>query len=414
MVATATTSARVSPSPGASPAIGWLRASYTISFGEILPVTYQQIRNNPPLVHYFIVQNPDLREPAARHRPQRSERAHLAHDSFAGYGFALRAPVQPELRAPLGGRLPRAFRLRGQPFLQADERLHHESRASRCRASRLTMDTVDLRRPDPRYYDFKRILNGGIAYLDAAQVSLDIPMRRGLTGDLSYTFGKAHRRGRGLRFHRRQQGPDDRAQPVAIRQPEGQEEDSACSIPLTRCCVTYYYDVPRLAAPGALESMAGEQLADLRRDDDQIRHAADAVRRLGCAGVRERRWRIERPAQHRRSVDSGEDHFGSQHRAADPEPRPIRLHRPGEHRGSLGRGTFRKSPIANFNAALSKQWRWGARAERTVLFRGEAYNLTNHPQFDEPQRNLSAPPFGKITNTLNDGRVFQMGLRLVM
>jgi hypothetical protein len=38
----------------------------------------------------------------------------------------------------------------------------------------------------------------------------------------------------------------------------------------------------------------------------------------------------------------------------------------------------------------------------------------NHAQFDEPQRNLSSPAFGKITNTLNDGRVFQLGLRLMM
>ena len=47
------------------------------------------------------------------------------------------------------------------------------------------------------------------------------------------------------------------------------------------------------------------------------------------------------------------------------------------------------------------------------MMRWEAYNLTNTPQFDEPQRNLSAPAFGKITNALNDGRVFQVGLRLV-
>ncbi len=40
-----------------------LRTSYTTSFGEILPVTYQQTRNNAPLVHYFIVQNPDLVNP---------------------------------------------------------------------------------------------------------------------------------------------------------------------------------------------------------------------------------------------------------------------------------------------------------------------------------------------------------------
>jgi hypothetical protein len=84
---------------------------------------------------------------------------------------------------------------------------------------------------------------------------------------------------------------------------------------------------------------------------------------------------------------------------------------PGEYRGSLGRNTFRKAPIANLNAAVSKQWGW---RESTVIVRGEAYNLTNTPQFDEPQRNLSSPSFGRITNTLNDGRVLQVGVRLLL
>ena len=43
-----------------------------------------------------------------------------------------------------------------------------------------------------------------------------------------------------------------------------------------------------------------------------------------------------------------------------------------------------------------------------------AYNLTNHPQFEAPQINLTAPSFGRITNTLNNGRVLQLGLRLVL
>ena len=43
----------------------------------------------------------------------------------------------------------------------------------------------------------------------------------------------------------------------------------------------------------------------------------------------------------------------------------------------------------------------------------EACNFTNTPQFDEPQRNLSSAAFGKITNTLNDGRALQLTLRLV-
>jgi hypothetical protein len=83
---------------------------------------------------------------------------------------------------------------------------------------------------------------------------------------------------------------------------------------------------------------------------------------------------------------------------------------PGQHAGNLGRGTFRKASIWNWNAALGRQFRlpneWNAQ------FRAEVYNLSNTPQFDEPQRNLTSPAFGKITNTLNDGRVFQFAFRL--
>jgi hypothetical protein len=48
------------------------------------------------------------------------------------------------------------------------------------------------------------------------------------------------------------------------------------------------------------------------------------------------------------------------------------------------------------------------------MVRGEAYNLTNTPQFEEPQRDFSLPSFGRITNTLNDGRVLQIGSAAVV
>jgi hypothetical protein len=104
-----------------------------------------------------------------------------------------------------------------------------------------------------------------------------------------------------------------------------------------------------------------------------------------------------------------------------PDVAPLILRRdrfayisPGELRGSVGRGAFRKAGIRNLNAAITKQWRWGGLREYTMLLRGEAFNLGNTPQFDEPQRNLSSPAFGKITNTLNDGRILQVGLRIVL
>jgi hypothetical protein len=85
---------------------------------------------------------------------------------------------------------------------------------------------------------------------------------------------------------------------------------------------------------------------------------------------------------------------------------------PGETRGSLGRNTFRKARIWNWNAAVTRQFRLPN--DWTAQFRAESYNLSNTPQFDEPQRNLTSPSFGKITNTLNDGRVFRIGLRLIL
>ena len=87
---------------------------------------------------------------------------------------------------------------------------------------------------------------------------------------------------------------------------------------------------------------------------------------------------------------------------------------PGQARGNIGRGTFRKSGIANLNAAVTRQIAFKGHREWMAVIRAEAYNLTNTPQFDEPQRNLSSPSFGRITNTLNDGRIMQLSVRLIL
>jgi hypothetical protein len=84
---------------------------------------------------------------------------------------------------------------------------------------------------------------------------------------------------------------------------------------------------------------------------------------------------------------------------------------PGEHRGSVGRGSFRRARIWNWNGSAVRQIRMPR--ESVAQIRCEVYNLSNTLQFDEPRRNLSSPAFGKITNTLNDGRVFQLGFRLL-
>jgi hypothetical protein len=83
---------------------------------------------------------------------------------------------------------------------------------------------------------------------------------------------------------------------------------------------------------------------------------------------------------------------------------------PTDSRGNLGRNVFRKGGIRNLNASLAKTWKIGG--ERNLTFRAESVNLLNTPQFAEPGKELTAPSFGQITNTLNDGRTFQFLLRL--
>jgi hypothetical protein len=83
--------------------------------------------------------------------------------------------------------------------------------------------------------------------------------------------------------------------------------------------------------------------------------------------------------------------------------------RPGEAAGSLGRNTFRRGRIANVNAALARSWTIQSRT--SITFRAESINFLNTPQFAEPTRELASPSFGRITNTLNDGRTFRFTLR---
>jgi hypothetical protein len=78
--------------------------------------------------------------------------------------------------------------------------------------------------------------------------------------------------------------------------------------------------------------------------------------------------------------------------------------------GSLGRNVFRRGKIANINASLTRSWT--LKGMTSLTFRAESINLFNTPQFAEPTRELTSPSFGRITNTLNDGRTFRFTLRL--
>jgi hypothetical protein len=50
---------------------------------------------------------------------------------------------------------------------------------------------VDQRRADQRYFEIRGVANGGLAYYDAAQAAWELPVKRGVSIGISYTFSKA-------------------------------------------------------------------------------------------------------------------------------------------------------------------------------------------------------------------------------
>ncbi|MBL8209307.1 MAG: hypothetical protein JNK87_01270, partial [Bryobacterales bacterium] len=149
---------------------GWLlRTGYTISFDAIPPVTYGQLRYNPPNSYYIQVQNPDPLNPLKNINLQsgnvRTSPTYLDKNLVSPYvhqySFSLeRRFKDANLRLSYFG--SRTIKLLN---------VFQENRAEPIPGIPLTTATVDARRPDPRFYDVKYVLNAGIAYLDGAQAA---------------------------------------------------------------------------------------------------------------------------------------------------------------------------------------------------------------------------------------------------
>lgn len=393
---------------------GWItRASYTVSFAQIPPVTYQQIRNNPPHVRYIQVQNPNLanplgavnlEDPSGRYSP-----LILSPDLVSPYAHQYNFTLEKEIK----GRYQLRLGYVGSRTIKTINSFITNRAEPVADLSQMRTDTVDQRRPDPRYYEVKTIVNGGIAYLDAAQASLDMRLWRGLSWGASYTFGKAI-----------DEGVDYSA--------TGANRD------LTRGRSQWQYesfkDKKALSTFDSTHALELHYSYDLPPAVDRRHWLAHAVNGWQVSGA----TLVKTGTPFTLYLGSDAPGFGNVdggpsdrpnildpsilgRAISDPNTSTQILRRDrfafitlGEVRGSVGRDTFRKQGIVNFNTALTKQWRWSGRREWTALVRAEAYNLTNHPQFDEPQRNLTSPSFGRITNTLNDGRVIQISLRFIL
>ncbi|MCC6367045.1 MAG: hypothetical protein IT165_26290 [Bryobacterales bacterium] len=388
------------------PRRGIIRAAYGLHYGEVFPVTFQQLRWNPPDFQKIEVQAPDLLDPLRNAVISPDGRStlfivprNLKTPYSHQYNFSWETPLPGNWRLQLGYVGSRTHKLL---------MLWHLNRAVDVPGIPLTTATINDRRPDSRYFDVRPVINGSRAYFDAGRATLVIPSWRGLTVDASYWFSKAIDTGSA---YTNTAAGDDAKQGFPQYQYLVQQDLKGPSVfdQSHAALVRFRYSTP--AWPGAHRATRGLLgrwalsaifLAKTGMPFTVI-SGSDAPGFGNADGTSGDRPDIVDPSILGRTI-------GNPDTAVALLPRSAFAFMPvGAVRGNIGVGTFRRGGIRNLNASVARTW--VVQGERTLTFRAESVNFTNTPQFAEPNFDLSSPAFGKITNTLNDGRAFQFTLQ---
>ena len=77
--------------------------------------------------------------------------------------------------------------------------------------------------------------------------------------------------------------------------------------------------------------------------------------------------------------------------------------------GSAGRNTIVTPGVIAWDFSAHKDFRIAE--QHTVQFRFEAFNFPNHPNWGNPERNLTSPSFGQIRTTRTNMREMQVALK---
>ena len=387
--------------------LGVWRGSYGIQYGQIFNVTYGQARFSPPANLNITLQAPDLVNPLGRLHPSDLDPnarstvflidPELATPYSHQYAVSWQIPLVGDLTLDLGYVGSRTHKLLT---------LWYINRAQPVEGIPQTTRTVNRRRPDPRFYDNRLVLNGSRGYFDAAKAVLALPNWKGLTLQASYWWSKAidlgndfsnTASGRSGRRGRSQSELNSHAEMRAVSsfdQPHALLVRANWRSPVLRglngrLFGSWQVGTVMLAKSGTpFNVIAGSDGPGFGNVD-------------GSPGDRPN---LLDPLLLGRTVDDPDTSTSQLPSSA------FAFIRPTDKAGNLGRNMFRKDGIFNINMALSKQW--ALPRDASILFRAESLNLLNHPQFAEPGRQLTSPNFGQITNTLNDGRAFRFSLEL--
>ena len=384
--------------PGAA---GVLRAGYGLQYGPILPSTYAWIRSNPPANEVLMIQQPNLIQAITAD----------SGTSFAGatQGRPFLTTLDPHLVLPYSNQYNFSWEreLRGSWHVQLGYVGSDTNKLIQTRSINrglivpgmtLTEANVDERRPNQNYSSIRNIWNGADARYDAATTSLFLPHWRGLHVDVSYWFSKAMDDGTDFadqgplsqadsqweyERHRDLKGRSDFDQPQSFRGRVSYETPSPAS------------------ARRWVRALAGgwtiSTIALLKSGTPfTVYSGSDAP---GFGNVDGTPW--DRPNLVNLAVLGRTIGNPDTSRLLLPAS-AFAFIQPGTDAGNLGRNVFRKGPIRNVNASVSRRfpvWR-----EKPLTIGAESINLFNTAQFAAPDYYLTDSSFGAITNTLNNGR----------
>jgi hypothetical protein len=378
------------------PRYGVIRAAYGLHYGDLPSITFQQLRWNTPEFQKIEVQAPDLLNPlkdsvispdgrSTLFIVPRDLKAPYSHQ----YNFVWEAPLVSSWRIQLGYVGSRTHKLL---------MMWHLNRGDPVPNIPITTATINDRRPDGRYFDVRSVANGSRAYFDAARVTVVIPEWRGVSVDSSYWFSKAIDTGSA---YTNTAAGDSAIQGFSQDQYMVQEDLKGPSAfdqshaALVRLRYTSPSRLGKWVFSAIWLAKTGLPFSVISGSDGPGFGNVD-----GTSGDRPH---LVDPSILGRTVNHPDTSVALLPRAA------FRYISPGELRGSLGNNTFRRAGFSNVNASIARTFRLAG--ERALTLRAESINFGNSPQFAQPNNDLSAPSFGTITNTLNDGRAFQFGLQ---
>jgi hypothetical protein len=372
---------------------GLIRSAYGLHFGEIYPVTFQQVRFSPPGSTKVVVTAPNLLDPLNTPGTDPRGNLYLLDPN-------LRAPYEHQYNFSWEPDLSKKWHMQlGYVGSRADKLLimWYLNRAVATPGIPQTTATINERRPDPRYAEERFVTNGSRAYFDALRLALSMHPWRGLTMDASYWFSKAI--DLGSAYSGTAYDVDSRLSRSQSMFEQNKDMKGVSAFDQPHAFLLHVgYEAPRRFGRWSLSGVvllkSGSPFT--------VNSGSDSPGYGNVDGNGGDRPNLIDPSILGRSIDNPNTSRALLPRSAFSFMAPTDL------AGNLGRDTFRRGGYRNVNAALVR--RWTLPRDTSLALRAESINLLNTPQFAAPGTDLSSPNFGQITNTLNDGRTFKFGL----